>query len=156
VKKTQYTFFLVFCLVFYLANPLSVQLGLLGPYIYILCFKYEGPHEFLKSKQDWGTPFESWESTLRTFKFTFFFTFSHDLSYISSFFFMSNEIILFQILYKLLKYLFFSLMKVKIKIYPILAMFYQWSKIPKFLTFWNFWHCNGAFGSCHIHTFYTR
>jgi hypothetical protein len=134
-EKNAIYIFSCICLVFYLANPLRVQLGLLGPCIYILCFKYEGPHEFLKSKHDWGTPFESWESILKTFKFTFFFTFSHDLSYISSFFFMSNEIIFFQILYKLLKYLFFSLMKVKIKIYPILAMFYQWSKIPKFLTF---------------------
>jgi hypothetical protein len=45
---------------------------------------------------------------------SFFFHFSHDLSYISSFFFMSSEIILFQILYKFLKYLLFSLMKVRI------------------------------------------
>jgi hypothetical protein len=35
------------------------------------------------------------------------------VSYISPFFFVSNEIILFQILYRLLKF-FFSLMKVKI------------------------------------------
>jgi hypothetical protein len=40
--------------------------------------------------------------------------FSHDLSYISPFFFMSNKIILFQILCRLLKYLLFSLMKVRI------------------------------------------
>jgi hypothetical protein len=45
---------------------------------------------------------------------SFFFHFSRDLFYISSFFFMSNEIILFQILYRHLKYLLFSLMKVKI------------------------------------------
>jgi hypothetical protein len=36
------------------------------------------------------------------------------------------------------------------------AMFYQWSKIPKKLIFWNFLHCNRAFGSCHIHAFYTH
>jgi hypothetical protein len=41
-----------------------------------------------------------------------FLHFSHDLSYISLFFLMSNVIILFQILYKPLKYLLFSLMKV--------------------------------------------
>jgi hypothetical protein len=40
--------------------------------------------------------------------------FSYDMSYILAFFLMSNEIILFQILYKHLKYLLVSLMKVKI------------------------------------------
>ncbi len=43
-----------------------------------------------------------------------FFHFPHDLFYISPFFFMSNEIILVQILYKLKKYLLFSLIKVRI------------------------------------------
>ncbi len=43
-----------------------------------------------------------------------FLYFSHNMSYISHFFFMSNEIILFQILHRLLKYLLFSLMKVRI------------------------------------------
>jgi hypothetical protein len=40
--------------------------------------------------------------------------FSHDLSDISPFFLMSNEIILFQILHMHLKHLLFSLMKVRI------------------------------------------
>jgi hypothetical protein len=61
-----------------------------------------------------------------------FFHFSHDMSYISPFFLMSNEIILLQILYKPLKYLLFSLMKVRIiKVYPMWAMFCQCPKNPK-------------------------
>jgi hypothetical protein len=43
-----------------------------------------------------------------------FFHFSYDMSSISPFFLMSNEIILFQILYMHIEYLFFSLMKIKI------------------------------------------
>jgi hypothetical protein len=43
---------------------------------------------------------------------------------------MSNEVFLFQILYSHLEYLFFSLMKVRKKIYPMWATFYQWPKIP--------------------------
>jgi hypothetical protein len=64
---------------------------------------------------------------------SFFFHFPHDLSYISSFFLMSNEIILFQILYKHLKYLFFSFMKVRtVKFIQCWAMFYiNGPKFPK-------------------------
>ncbi len=51
--------------------------------------------------------------TLRTHlkktKFHFFLQFSYDLFYISPFILMSNEIILFQILYRHLKYRFFHL-----------------------------------------------
>jgi len=65
-------------------------------------------------KHDWGTTFEPQGLTPRIPKFTFFFHLSHDLFYISPFFLMSNEIILFQILYNLLKYLSFSFMKVKV------------------------------------------
>jgi len=36
------------------------------------------------------------------------------------------------------------------------VMFYQWPKIPKDLTYLNFLHYNKAFGSYHIHTFYTH
>ncbi len=69
-------------------------------------------------------------------KFTFFFHFSHDMSYISPFFLMSNEIILFQVLYRPLKYLLFSLMKMKI------LKFSQCEPCsingPKFSKFWLF------------------
>jgi hypothetical protein len=64
------------------------------------------------SNHDWGTPFKSWESTPRTSKFTFFFNFP--MTCLTFHFLMTNEIILFQILYGPLKYLLFSLMKVKI------------------------------------------
>jgi hypothetical protein len=50
----------------------------------------------------------------KDFQIHLFFHFSYDMSYILPFSLMSNEIILFQILYKHLKYLFFSLIKVKI------------------------------------------
>jgi len=50
----------------------------------------------------------------KDFQIHLFFHFSHDLSYISPFFFMSNEIILFQTLCMFPKYLLISLMKVKI------------------------------------------
>jgi hypothetical protein len=43
-----------------------------------------------------------------------FFNFSYDILLISFFFLMSNEIILFQILYKHLEYLFFSFIKLRI------------------------------------------
>jgi hypothetical protein len=40
-------------------------------------------------------------------------------------------------------------------IYSMWAMFYQWPKIPKKnINFFK--HYNMAFGSCHIHTFYTH
>ncbi len=56
--------------------------------------------------------------TIRThskdFHIHLFLHFSYDMFYILPFFLMSNEIILFQILYKHLMCLFFSLMKVKI------------------------------------------
>jgi hypothetical protein len=53
----------------------------------------------------------------------------------SPFFLISNEIILFQILYQHLEYLFFSLVKVKIiKCIQCGPCFYQWPKIP---TFWK-------------------
>ncbi len=42
------------------------------------------------------------------------------------------------------------------KIYPMWAMFYQWPKIPRNLTYLNFFHHNRAFGSYYIHTFYTQ
>jgi hypothetical protein len=83
------------------------------------------------SKHDWGTLFKSWESTPRTPKFTFFtfpmtcFTFHP--------FFMSNEIISFQTLYRHLKYLLFSLMKVRIiKFIQCGACFTNGPKFPKF------------------------
>jgi hypothetical protein len=85
-----------------------------------------------------------------------FFHFSHDMSYISPFFLMSNEIILYQILCRFLKFFFFTYKSENNKIHPRWAIFYQWPKIPRNLTFWNFLHCNKAFGSCHIHTIYTR
>ncbi len=44
----------------------------------------------------------------------FFLHFSHDIFYISPFILMSNEIILFQILYRPLKFIYFSFMKVRI------------------------------------------
>jgi hypothetical protein len=60
------------------------------------------------SKHDWGTPFETYGRGRKTFKFIFFFTFP--MTYLKiSFFFMSNEIILFQILYRLLEFYFFQL-----------------------------------------------
>jgi hypothetical protein len=49
----------------------------------------------------------------KDFQIHLFLHFSHNLSYISPFFLMSNEIILFQFLYRPLKYLLFSLMKMK-------------------------------------------
>jgi hypothetical protein len=61
-----------------------------------------------------GVPHLNPKDSLQGFSNSPFFHFSHDMSYISSFFFMSNEIILFQILYRPLKYLLFSLMKVRI------------------------------------------
>ncbi len=67
-----------------------------------------------------------------------FFHFIHELTYIPLFSPMSNEIILFQILCKLLKYLLFSLMKMRIlKFYPMWAMFYQWPTIIWNLIFWK-------------------
>jgi hypothetical protein len=60
----------------------------------------------------------------------------HDLPYISSFFFMSNAIILFLILYRFLEYLLFSLMKMRI------VKFIQCGPCfingPKFLKIWLF------------------
>jgi hypothetical protein len=53
------------------------------------------------------------DSFLRT-QIHLFFHFSYDMSLISHFFLISNEIILLQILYKHLEYLFFSFMKVRI------------------------------------------
>ncbi len=73
------------------------------------------------------------------------------------FFLMSNEIILFQILFRHLEYLLFSLMKIKnSKIYSMWAMFYQWPKLPINFIFWNFLHCNMALGFCHIHKYYVH
>jgi len=66
-----------------------------------------------RSKHDWGTLLKHKDSFLR-FLNSFFVHFFHDLSYISFFFFMSNKIVLFQILYRLLRYLLFSFMKIKI------------------------------------------
>jgi hypothetical protein len=85
-----------------------------------------------------------------------FLHFSHDVSCISPFFFVSNEIILFQILYRLLKFFFFTYESENSKIYPMWTMFYQWPKIPRNLIFLKKKHYNWAFGSCHIHTFYTH
>ncbi len=59
-------------------------------------------------------PFEHQGLTLRTLQFTFLFTFPMTDLRFPLFFLMSNEIILFQILYRHLEYLFFSLMKVRI------------------------------------------
>jgi hypothetical protein len=81
----------------------------------------------------------------KDFQIHLFLHFSHDMSYISPFF-ISNEIILFQILYKPIKHLFFSLMKVRIiKIIqygPCLSMA-QNSEIFDFLKLftlqWNIW-----------------
>jgi hypothetical protein len=75
-----------------------------------------------------------------------FFHFSHDVLYFTLFFnvkwnnFVPN---------------FMSTSKISIvfnyrsgngKIYPMWAMFNQWPKIPKKMTFWNFLHYNSAFG----------
>jgi hypothetical protein len=65
--------------------------------------------------QTWlGYPFKVLGIHSKDSQIHLFLHLSHDLSYISTFFLMSNEIILFQILYSHLKYLLFSLMKVKI------------------------------------------
>jgi hypothetical protein len=97
--------------------------------------------------------------TIRThskdFQIHLFLHFSHDVLHFT-FFLMSNEITLFQILYRLLKYLFFIYENVNNKIYPMWAMFYQWPKIPKKNIFWNLLHYINAFGFCHIHAFYTH
>jgi hypothetical protein len=61
-----------------------------------------------------GVPRLNLKDSLQGFPNSFLFSFSHDMSYISPFFLMSNEIIFFQILYRPLKYLLFSLMKVRI------------------------------------------
>jgi len=42
------------------------------------------------------------------------------------------------------------------KIDPMWAIFYQWFKILKKLSFWKKLHYNTTFDSCHIHTFYTH
>jgi hypothetical protein len=48
---------------------------------------------------------------------------------------MSNEIILFQILYRPLKVFFFTYESENSKIYPMWAVFYQWPKIYRNLAF---------------------
>ncbi len=68
---------------------------------------------FIGLKHDGVPPLKHRDSFLG-FPNSLFCYFSHDMFYISPFLFMLNEIILFQILRRLLKYLFFSLMKVKI------------------------------------------
>jgi hypothetical protein len=89
--------------------------------------------------QTWlGYPFMPWESTPRIPKFTFF----------SFFPWFVLHFTLFSII--------FTYESENSKIYAMWAMFYQWPKNPKNLTFWNFLHCNRAFGSCHIHAFYTH
>jgi hypothetical protein len=66
------------------------------------------------------------------------------------FFLMLNEIILFQILYTHLEYLFFSFMKVRIVKFIQLAMFYIKHHTIYFLIS-NFLHCNRVLGFCHSH-----
>jgi hypothetical protein len=61
---------------------------------------------------------------------------SHDLYYISHIIFMSNEIILFQILYRPLKYLIFSLMKMRIINFILCRPCFI--NGPKFSNFWFF------------------
>ncbi len=69
---------------------------------------------------------------------------------------MSNEIILLQIVYRPLKYLFFfTYENENSKTYPMLTMFYQWPKIPRNLIFWIFLHYNKAFGLWHSYILYT-
>jgi hypothetical protein len=67
------------------------------------------------SKHDQGTFLKHKDSFLRFYFLKFFFTFSMTCLTFHSFFYMSNEIILFQILCRFLKFFFFfSLMKLKI------------------------------------------
>jgi len=80
---------------------------------YRSCFHFPSSSlHTLESKHDWGTPLRTLRTFLRTLIhfFFIFLWFVLDLS----FFFMENEIIVFQILYKHIKYLLFSLLKVKI------------------------------------------
>jgi len=67
-----------------------------------------------RQNQPWGTPFEALRTHSEGFKFTFFFIFPMIWFRFSFLKKMSNEIILFQILYKHLKYLFLSFMKLRI------------------------------------------
>ncbi len=71
------------------------------------------PSTFTGSKHD-GIPLLKHKDSLLGFPNSPFYHFSHDFFYISPYFLMLNEIILFQILCRPLKYLFFSLIKVKI------------------------------------------
>ncbi len=61
-----------------------------------------------------GVPLLKHKDSLLDSQIHLFLHFSHDLFYILPFFLMLNEIILFQILCRPLKYLLFSLMKVRI------------------------------------------
>jgi hypothetical protein len=65
--------------------------------------------------------------------------------------FILNEITFFQMLYRHLKCLLFSLMKVKKN--PMWAKFYQRPKIPKIFTLIFFLHCNKTHGFCHTNFF---
>ncbi len=62
----------------------------------------------------WGSPLWNTNDSFLRIQIHLFFHFSDELSYTSPFFLMSNEIILFQILYRHLEYLSFSLVKVEI------------------------------------------
>ncbi len=82
-----------------------------------------------------GVPHLNRKDSFQGFPIFFFLHFSHDLSSISPLFLMSNEIILFQILYRPLKVFFFTYESENSKIYPMWAVFYQWPKIYRNLAF---------------------
>jgi len=94
------------------------------------------------------------DSFLRT-QIYLFFHFSYDLLKFPFFLFMSNEIILFQILHRCVcVYIYITYENNNSKIYPMWPMFYQWPNFFRNFIFKFFLHYNRAFGFCHIHTFY--
>jgi len=87
-----------------------------------------------------GYPLWNIRTHSKDFQIHLFLHFSHDMSYISPFFLMSNEIILYQILCRLLKYLLFSLTKVRIiKFIQCRPYFINGPKFLKILLFETFY-----------------
>jgi hypothetical protein len=125
----------------------------------IISYFFTTLHKHIGSKHDWAMGYHIWTLRIhfKNSQIPLFLQFSHDMSYISPFFFMSNKIILFQILYRPLTYLLFSLMKVRIVNFTQCGpCFISGPKFPEIWKFETFYIQFKAFGSYHIHTFYTH